>query len=122
MRDRAKKNQRAEGGRVKEVSGFTKLSALLLLLLSFSALSFLGCRGTGSKQSVQPRTMRDVPAERLAYSLEPDVSAPQGAATDEGEILEPIKNDFDTRRQSDALVRTVPSPDGQRTLALYETD
>src|SRR5207253_6281756 len=97
------------------------LYKILLLLLTFSLL-LSACLHTGSKQSVQPRTMRDVPAERLAYSFNPDVPAPSGADAEEPAAIEAVKNDFDSRRTEEALVRTVASPDGQRALALYETD
>jgi hypothetical protein len=33
-----------------------------------------------------------------------------------------IQSDFDTRRETDALLRTVASPDGGRVLALYATE
>ena len=36
-------------------------------------------------------------------------------------IIPAIQDDFDKRRPDDALLRTVPSPDGQRALALYGT-
>ena len=105
----------------KFYSALFSLTKILLLLLTFSLISS-ACRHMGSKQSVQPRTMRDVPAERLAYSFNPDVPVPEGADAEEPAVLEAVKNDFDSRRTEEALVRTVASPDGQRALALYETD
>jgi hypothetical protein len=80
-----------------------------------------GCRQRWGKQSVRPRTLRDVPAARLAYRFEADTSAPPTAGQDPNSKLQSIQNDFDTRRKDDALVRTVLSPDRQRALALYET-
>ena len=75
-----------------------------------------------STQDVRPLVMRDVPAQRLAYRLEPDVAVPSDIKTEDVEDkIESIQNDFKTRRQDDPLLRTVPSPDGQRALALYGT-
>ncbi|HVQ37875.1 MAG TPA: hypothetical protein VMS31_10105 [Pyrinomonadaceae bacterium] len=64
--------------------------------------------------------MRDVPASRLAYRFEADIPAPEIVSNDDaGDKIEAIQIDFDTRRQNDALLRTVRSPDGQRALVLY---
>jgi len=75
------------------------------------------------RQDVRPLVLRDVPAQRLAYRLEPDTGAPAEIQnTDAVEKLAPIVTDFETRRPDDALIRTVTSPDGQRALALYSTE
>jgi Tol biopolymer transport system component len=67
--------------------------------------------------------LRDVPAQRLAYRFEPDVARPTDVATEEAnDKIEAIQIDFSTRRQNDALIKTVRSPDGQRALALYGTE
>ena len=92
----------------------------MLLALVFGA-GGAGCRQPWGKQSVRPRTLRDVPAERLAYRFEADTSAPPATGQEPNAKLPSIQNDFDTRRKDDALVRTVLSPDHQRALALYET-
>lgn len=64
--------------------------------------------------------LRDVPAQRLAFRFEPDVAIPaEVRAEDADDKIEAIQIDFSTRRENDALVRTVRSPDGQRALALY---
>jgi hypothetical protein len=64
-----------------------------------------------------------VPAQRLAYRFEPDIGLPTEIKLDEGdEKLAAIQTDFETRRPDDALLRTVPSPDNQRALALYATE
>jgi hypothetical protein len=66
--------------------------------------------------------LRDVPAQRLAYRFEPDVAIPAEVKTEDADDkIEAIQLDFNTRRQDDALVRTVRSPDGQRALVLYGT-
>lgn len=82
-----------------------------------------GCQAITSRQDVRPLVLRDVPAQRLAYRLEPDIGIPNELQTaDSNGKLEAIQNDFNTRRPDDALLRTVPSPDGQRALALYGND
>lgn len=101
------------------------LNRSLVLLVLFVACGLLifssGCRNDSEAQRVRPRQLRDVPAQRLAFSFQPDVAAPSGLAPDEAIKLPPIQQDFDTRRKDDALLRTVTSPDGQRALALYGT-
>lgn len=74
------------------------------------------------RRDVRPRVMRDVPAQRLAYRLEADVPLPSEIKMeDANDRIEAIQLDFSARRQGDALVRTVRSPDGQRALVLYGT-
>lgn len=68
--------------------------------------------------------MGEVPANRLAYRLEADFAVdkiPPALIADQAmaERLPAIQKDFDERRNTDALIRTVVSPDGQRALALY---
>ena len=95
---------------------FVSLLSLALLL------SGIGCRSNGDSQGVRPRQLRDVPARRLAFSFQADVQPPAGVVAEETKTIIPaIQQDFDARRQDDALLRTVPSPDGQRALALYGT-
>ncbi len=95
------------------------LSILLLALLLVSP----SCQTVLDPQrDVRPLVLRDVPAQRLAYRLEPDVNLPEEIKTDEAnDKIEAIQIDFDTRRQGDALIRTIRSPDGQRALVLYGT-
>jgi hypothetical protein len=100
------------------------LSSLLLITLGIGT----GCRTIiGDRQSVRPRSLRDVPAQRLAYRFVPDTSQPPGAATntDPNVRLASVQADFETNRKDDALLRTVVSPDAQperqRVLALYAT-
>ncbi|MBD0371923.1 MAG: PD40 domain-containing protein [Pyrinomonadaceae bacterium] len=97
---------------------------LFALLLIASLAAGAGCkRGLLDKRSVVPRSLRDVPAQRLAYNFQADAAAPAGVSDSPNPVtrLEAIQKDFDERRKDDALVRTVTSPDGQRALALYET-
>lgn len=94
-----------------------------LFVLSLSALVFAAaCRSDRDGQRVRPRQLRDVPAQKLAFKLDADVDAPPGI-NDETRPNPAIQQDFDERRKDDALVllRTVASPDGQRALALYNT-
>jgi hypothetical protein len=80
------------------------------------------CTSITRRQDVRPLVLRDVPAQRLAYRFEADVAVPQSAIDDENDDrIEAIQLDFNTRRQNDALLRTVRSPDGQRAVVLYGT-
>jgi len=93
----------------------------------FSAASFvlitcaLACRPDSQGQSVRPRQLRDVPAQRLAFSFQADVQPPAGTASEDVPKLPAIQQDFDEHRKADALLGTVVSPNGQRALALYST-
>jgi hypothetical protein len=93
------------------------------LLLSCFALLLSGCAACSSvsqRQDVRPLVLRDVPAQRLAYRFEADVTVPAEVSNQEADDkIEGIQTDFNTHRQDDALLRTVRSPDGQRALALY---
>jgi hypothetical protein len=89
----------------------------------FCLLAAAGCQTIMERQDVRPLVLRDVPAQRLAFRFEPDVGIPPELKLDEpDEKLAAIQTDFNTRRPDDALLRTVPSPDGQRALALYGTE
>ena len=89
---------------------------LVVALISVST----SCSSIMPRQEVRPLVLRDVPAQRLAFRLEPDVGVPaEITPEDADDKIEAIQLDFNTRRQDDALVRTVRSPDGQRALALY---
>ena len=101
--------------------GRVVLRRLLVFALLASVCAGGGCRKPWGKQSVRPRSLRDVPAERLAYRFEADANAPPATGQDPNSKLQSVQNDFDARRKDDALVRTVLSPDRQRALALYET-
>lgn len=100
-------------------------ACLALLILLMALLAGAGCRRqSGPKQGVKPRTLRDVPAQRLAYHFTADTDAPpQSAASaeDAKEKLPTIQNDFEVRRPEDALIRTVLSPDRMRAVAIYAT-
>ena len=98
---------------------FYRAVTLLLII----ALVFLmpACRSESDSQTLRPRQLRDVPANRLAFNFQADVEPPANLPTDEVKSAAAIQQDFDSKRQQDALLRTVMSPDGQRGLALYGT-
>ncbi|HEY0319680.1 MAG TPA: hypothetical protein VGC66_01790 [Pyrinomonadaceae bacterium] len=114
------------GGYDESAVRFTRRAFLfkLLAVLLVAALVGTGCRkGLLDRKSVAPRSLRDVPAQRLAYNFQADAETPPGISDSQNinTRLEAVQRDFDERRKDDALVRTVASPDGQRVLALYET-
>ena len=97
-----------------------KTSSLIITILATLISSVASCTSITQRQDVRPLVLRDVPAQRLAYRFEPDVAAPAEVKTEDADDrIEAIQIDFNTRRQNDALVRTVRSPDGQRALVLY---
>lgn len=100
-----------------------KTSSLVLTILSVLSL-VLSCKSVVDRQDVRPRILRDVPAQNLAFRLQPDVSPPPDLKLDDStDKFAAVQNDFNTpKRQNDALIRTVVSPDGRRVLALYGTD
>ncbi len=107
---------------IPKLLSYSSIFITLFAALLLTALAGAGCRSSLDKKSVAPRSLRDVPAQRLAYTFQPDVPTPAGVKEGQAtERLEAIQKDFDERRRDEALVRTVTSPDGQRALALYET-
>ena len=90
--------------------------ALLILIAGVASCSSI----TQRPDDVRPRVLRDVPAQRLAYRFEPDVPVPEEIKNEQADDkIEAIQLDFNTRRENDALLRTVRSPDGYRALVLY---
>jgi hypothetical protein len=89
-----------------------------LLLLTIGAAN---CRRMTPEERLIPQTMSDVPAQYLAYRFAPDTEPPPEAAAPEEAPAPAVQTNFDTGRPTDALLRTVVSPDGQRVLALYAT-
>jgi hypothetical protein len=100
---------------------------LTTLLLLASGLAVAGCQKVRETAglSVVPKSLRDVPAERLAFRFETDVpeeSLPERLRRDDTEEpLAAVKTAFETQRTNEALIRTVLDPTGQRALALYGT-
>ena len=75
------------------------------------------------REDVRPRVLRDVPARNLAYRLSPDVALPGNLNPDDlADKDVNIANAFAAKRENDALLRTIVSPDGKRVLALYGTE
>lgn len=94
------------------------------ILTILAVLAFVvSCKSVIDRQDVRPRILRDVPAQNLAYRFEPDISPPSDLNLDDStDKFAAVQNDFNTpKRQNDALIRTVVSPDGRRVLALYGT-
>ncbi len=90
---------------------------VIFVLLTASCSTIL------DRREARPLVLRDVPAQRLAYRFEADVKVPDDIKNDDTpEKIEPIQIDFNTRRENDALLRTIRSPDGQRALVLYATE
>ena len=97
---------------------------IVITLLATVIVGVVSCSSILDKErDVRPLVLRDVPAQRLAYRIEPDVAPPDNIITeDANDKIEAIQIDFNTRRQNDALLKTVRSPDGQRALVLYGTE
>ena len=97
-----------------------KTSPLIITILAALISAGAACTAITQRGEVRPLVLRDVPAQRLAYRFEPDVAPPPEIKTEDADDkIEAIQLDFNTRRQDDALVRTVRSPDGQRAVVLY---
>ncbi|MDT7807914.1 MAG: hypothetical protein QOJ70_1727 [Acidobacteriota bacterium] len=111
--------------RVRE-AGRRGWRALVAVMLS-ALLATAGCQKVRESAglSVVPKSLRDVPSDRLAFRFEPDVAddaLPEHLRRDEAdEPLAAIKTAFETQRTAEALIRTVADPTGQRALALYGT-
>lgn len=104
--------------------GGLRALALLLAALLSAAPACRSIRETAGL-SVVPKSLRDVPAERLAFRFEPDVAEdklPEHLRRDEPEApADAIRTAFETQRPEEALIRTVVDPSGMRALALYGT-
>jgi hypothetical protein len=101
-----------------------KTTSFLILTILTALVLVVGCKNVIDRQSdVRPRILRDVPAQNLAFRLDPDVSLPTDLKLDDTtDKFAAVQNDFNTpKRQDEALLRTVVSPDGRRVLALYGT-
>jgi len=97
--------------------------APLLIISVVLTLLAASCSSITERRDVRPLVLRDVPAQRLAYRFEADIKVPDDIKNeDTGDKIEAIQIDFNTRRENDALLRTVRSPDGQRALVLYGTE
>jgi len=82
-----------------------------------------GCQKSIFESStVSPATLRDVPALRLNFRYEADVPAPndpeKSAPAEEKNAA--VQADFDANRPQEILVKTIPSPNKQRFLTVYQ--
>ena len=94
-----------------------------ILPILFTLIFAAGCKSVIERQDVRPRVLRDVPARNLAYKLSADTAAPSTVKPDELTDKDVnVANFFAKDRENDALLRTIPSPDGKRLLALYGTE
>jgi hypothetical protein len=94
-----------------------------LIVVAVLTLLLTSCSTILDRREARPLVLRDVPAQRLAYRFEADVKVPDDIKNDDApDKIEAIQIDFNTRRENDALLRAVRSPDGQRALVLYGTE
>ncbi len=104
-----------------------RFACRIAAILAYSTLSLLllgGCtlEPEENGRRALPKSLRDVPADKLAYRFTPDVEPlPEFEVTNADEKHAAVQADFVTRRAEEALLRTVVSPDGQRVLAVYAT-
>lgn len=94
---------------------------LLAALLSASIL-IMGCGKSVEKEpaTISPVSLRDVPSLKLNYRYEGDVPSPFGKEDDvvvENDAI--VLADFTGKRVEETLIRTIKSPDKQRTIAVY---
>lgn len=97
------------------------LFVFILLLLAGGPACRSDLFPPAGPQSVAPTSLRNVPALRLNYRFEPDVPAP-AAAVEAAPVEmrnEAVQADFDQNRPQEILDKTVPSPDGERVVAVY---
>lgn len=100
-----------------------RTATVSILPILFTVLLAGGCKSVIEREDVRPRVLRDVPARNLAFRLAPDVSVPSNLENDElADKDVNIANFFAAKRENDALLRTIVSPDGRRVLALYGTE
>ncbi len=119
---RRSKSNRTSNAAYPFKTGEARATPLILTALLATLIAGASCGSITQRRDVRPLVMRDVPAQRLAYRFEPDVAVPAEFKNEETyDKVEAIQIDFDTRRQDDALLRTVRSPDGQRVLVLYSS-
>jgi Tol biopolymer transport system component len=93
----------------------------LIVSLLIALTSACQPAGLDDPKTVSSRSLRDLPADQLAYKFSHDVVEPSYATSPEEPKVPTVQVDFDASRPQDALLRTVKSPDGKRVLALYAT-
>ena len=88
----------------------------------FAMAAFLtGCgRGPLQTPGGLPTSMKEIPASRLNFRYEADVPKPPDApAAASQERNAGVQADFDQNRPQELLDKTIASPDGKRSLAVY---
>ena len=75
-----------------------QLGLVTLLLAVALLLVAIACKSDSEAQRVRPRQLRDVPAQRLAFTFTADVEAPANASAEDAKPIQAIQQDFDVRR------------------------
>lgn len=94
------------------------ISIVVLFVLVFSG----ACeRKIFERQTIAPKTLRDVSSSRLNFSYEADVPAPSvvTVAQDSDELAPNIVAHFSEFRKDDVIEKTIVSPDKQRIVVVY---
>lgn len=101
---------------------FRRSNLKAFIAIALALLAGSSCKTLIESRDVRPLVLRDVPAQRLAFRFEPDFTVPPEVVNEaDDDRVESIQLDFNSRRQDQALIKTIRSPDGQRALALYGT-
>jgi hypothetical protein len=98
--------------------GFHRAVPVLLLVIPLLASA---CKTTSDSQTLRPRQLRDVPANKLAFNFQADVQPPENLASDEAKSLPAIQQGLRKQAAQRCVVENVNSPEGRRALALYGT-
>src|SRR6266404_2762933 len=102
------KGQQAKGiSRGRSFFGSNARAPFLIISVVVTLLA-VSCSSITERRDVRPLVLRDVPAQRLAYRFEADIKLSDEIKNeDTGDKIEAIQIDFNTRRENDALLRTV---------------
>lgn len=106
---------------MKTERSITESKRVIGILFSAALLLLSGCgRAPVPPDEALPTSMKEIPAARLNYRYEADVpNPPDTAAARSQERNAAIQSDFDQNRPQEVLDKTLASPDGKRTLAIY---
>jgi hypothetical protein len=89
------------------------------LILTFCFL-LIGCSEKNTEEVATQNIWQNVPAVKLSFRFEADVSAPPETQEEKQNGFFPtVKDDFERNRQQEILDETIVSPDGTKVLALY---
>jgi hypothetical protein len=92
----------------KQGEEMRRIAALFFFVLACLATA---CREEAEKGSVRPLSLRDVPAQRLAFSFKPDISGPALPSSDDPAKTANVQRDFETPGPPDEMPETVaPMP------------